>query len=157
MFRYGIPGYRTPRDILDREIERITELDAIDVRTGIRIGRDLSIEELEAEFDAVLWSIGCQSGRDLPVDGWSDTENCVSGVKFLEAFNTGRMQVSAEKVVCIGGGDTSVDVVSVARRLGRIKNLNSQNRPEAVIGGYTAHDSATVSYTHLTLPTILLV
>ena len=142
MFRYGIPGYRTPRDILDREIERILELDAIDVQTGVRIGRDLSIEELEAEFDAVLWAIGCQTGRDLPVDGWSGTANCVSGVKFLEAFNTGRMQVSAERVVCIGGGDTSVDVVSVARRLGRIKNLNSQDRPEAVIGGYTAHDSA---------------
>jgi NADPH-dependent glutamate synthase beta subunit-like oxidoreductase len=142
MFRYGIPGYRTPRDILDREIDRILELEAIDVRTGVRVGQDIGIEELEAEFDAVLWAIGCQTGRDLPVDGWKGTANCVSGVKFLEAFNTGRMQVSAERVVCIGGGDTSVDVVSVARRLGRIKNLKSKYRPEAVIGGYTAHDSA---------------
>jgi len=133
MFRYGIPGYRTPRDILDREIERILELDAIDIQTGVRIGRDLSIGELEADFDAVLWAIGCQTGQDLPVDGWKGTANCVSGVKFLEAFNTGRMQVSAERVVCIGGGDTSVDVVSVARRLGRIKNLNTQaQRPSLV-------------------------
>ena len=117
MFRYGIPGYRTPRDILDREIDRILELEAIDVRTGVRVGQDIGIEELEAEFDAVLWAIGCQTGRDLPVDGWKGTANCVSGVEFLEAFNTGRMQVSAERVVCIGGGGTSVDVVSVARRL----------------------------------------
>ena len=64
MFRYGIPGYRTPRDILDREIERITELDAIDVRTGVRIGRDLSIEELEAEFDSVLWAGSIQHGSN---------------------------------------------------------------------------------------------
>ncbi len=142
MFRYGIPAYRTPRDILDREIERIIELGGIQVRTGVRVGQNISIEELEKNFDAILWSIGCQSGRDVPVEGWAGTPNCVSGVKFLEAFNTGRMQVSANKVVCIGGGDTSIDVVSVARRLGRVENIGDKHRPEAVIGGYAAHDSA---------------
>ena len=142
MFRYGIPAYRTPRDILDREIERIIELGDIQVRTGTRVGREVSIEELEKDFDAILWAIGCQSGRDVPVEGWAGTPNCVSGVKFLEAFNTGRMQVSAENVICIGGGDTSIDVVSVARRLGRVENIANKERPEVVIGGYAAHDSA---------------
>jgi NADPH-dependent glutamate synthase beta subunit-like oxidoreductase len=120
MFRYGIPDYRTPRERLDREIERIIEIGDIEVRTGVRIGKDISIVELETDYDAILWAIGCQTGRDLPVEGWTDTPNCVSGLAFLDAFNKGTMKVTAEKVLCIGGGDTSIDVVSVARRLGRI-------------------------------------
>ncbi|MBO68621.1 MAG: glutamate synthase [Acidiferrobacteraceae bacterium] len=142
MFRYGIPGYRTPRNILDREIDRIIELGGIIVKTGIRVGQEITIEQLEEDFDAVLWAIGCQSGRDLPIDGWSDTPNCVSGVKFLDAFNKGKLQTTAERVVCIGGGDTSIDVVSVAQRLGKISDLDKKKRPEQVIGGYVAHDSA---------------
>ena len=145
MFRYGIPGYRTPRDRLDREIDRIIELGDIEIRTGVRVGRDISIEQLEADYDALIWAVGCQSGRGLPVDGWQDTPNCVSGVAFLDAFNKEAMKVTAEKVVCIGGGDTSIDVVSVARRLGKIDQINAQDRPEEVIGGYTAHDSAMVA------------
>ena len=141
MFRYGIPGYRTPREVLDHEIQRILDLGDIEVRTGIRVGQDVSMEELENDYDAVLWAIGCQTGRALPVPN-SDAPNCVSGVKFLEAFNKGLLQVTADKVVCVGGGDTSIDVVSVARRLGRIEKINPKDRPEEVIGGYVAHDAA---------------
>jgi NADPH-dependent glutamate synthase beta subunit-like oxidoreductase len=141
MMRYGIPGYRTPRDFLDHEIQRILEMGDIETRLGIRVGSDVSIEELEREFDAVLWTIGCQAGKPLPVPG-ADAPNCVSGVKFLEAFNTGRLQATATKVVCVGGGDTSIDVVSVARRLGGIEKLNPKERPELVVHGFVAHDSA---------------
>jgi len=145
MFRYGIPGYRTPRERLDREIERIIEMGDIEIRTGVRVGRDISIEQLEADYDALLWAVGCQRGRGLPVEGWEGTPNCVSGVGFLDAFNKETMKVTAEKVVCIGGGDTSIDVVSVARRLGKIDRINEKDRPEEVIGGYAAHDSAMVA------------
>ena len=141
MFKYGIPGYRTPRDVLDHEIQRIIDMGEIEVRLNTRIGKDVSIKELEDEFDAILWAIGCQTGRGLPVPG-ADAPNCVSGVKFLEAFNKGLMQVTVDKVICIGGGDTSIDVVSVARRLGKIDKLNPKDRPEEVIGGYVAHDAA---------------
>ncbi|MGB5541538.1 MAG: FAD-dependent oxidoreductase, partial [Gammaproteobacteria bacterium] len=91
--------------------------------------------------DAILWAMGCKSGRKLPVPN-SDAPNCVSGVAFLEAFNKGTLQVTTDKVVCVGGGDTSIDVVSVARRLGKISKINKEVRPEQVIGGYVAHDSA---------------
>jgi NADPH-dependent glutamate synthase beta subunit-like oxidoreductase len=141
MFRYGIPGYRTPRDYLDHEIQRILDLGDIEVRTNTRVGKDIAIDELENEFDAVLWAIGCQTGRGLPVPG-GDAPNCVNGVKFLEAFNKGSLQVTADKVVCVGGGDTSIDVVSVARRLGKIDKFHPKDRPEEVIGGYVAHDAA---------------
>jgi len=141
MFRYGIPGYRTPRPHLNHEIQRILDMGNIEARMQTRVGKDVSVEEVEKEFDAVLWALGCQSGRGLPVEG-GDAPNCVAGVKFLEAFNTGRLQVTADRVVCVGGGDTSIDVVSVARRLGRIEKLNKEELPEHVIGGYVAHDSA---------------
>jgi NADPH-dependent glutamate synthase beta subunit-like oxidoreductase len=143
MFRFGIPGYRVPRDALDSEINRILDMGQIEVKLNSRVGVDITLEQLEKDYDAVLWAIGCQSGRGLPVPGWKDTPNCVSGVAFLKAFNEGRMKVTAEKVVCVGGGDTSIDVVSVARRLGHITKTGNRDLPETVIhDGYVAHDTA---------------
>lgn len=145
MFRYGIPGHRIPRDRLDAEIQRIVEM-GLEVRTKVRVGRDIAIAQLEKDFDAILWALGCQSGKGLPVSGWEGTPNCVSGVAFLKAFNDGRMKVTASKVVCVGGGDTSIDVVSVARRLGHIQQINPTERPELVVNdSYVAHDSAVIA------------
>ncbi len=141
MMRYGIPGYRTPRKLLDAEIQRILDMGGIDTRMSTRVGKDVGVEDIEKEFDAIIWCLGCQVGRALPVPG-GDAPNCVSGVKFLEAFNEGRLHVTSDKVICVGGGDTSIDVVSVARRLGKIERLSGKQRPEHIIGGYTAHDSA---------------
>ena len=141
MMRYGIPGYRTPRAHLDAEIARIVNMGNVEVRCGVQVGKDISIEQIEKDYDAILWALGCQNGRPLPVPG-AGAENCVSGVKFLEAFNQGRLQVTTRKVVCVGGGDTSIDVVSVARRLGHITNMNPKERPELVVHGFVAHDSA---------------
>ena len=139
MMRYGIPNYRTPRDILDEEIQRILDLGDIEVILDKRVGKDVKLEEVEKSHDAVLWTIGCWTGKGLPVEG-SDAENCLSGVAFLEAFCQGRLKVGAKKVVCVGGGDTSIDVVSVARRLGHIENLNPQDKPESIVHGYVAQD-----------------
>jgi NADPH-dependent glutamate synthase beta subunit-like oxidoreductase/Pyruvate/2-oxoacid:ferredoxin oxidoreductase delta subunit len=146
MFRFGIPGYRVPRDKLDAEIQRILDLGQIEVKLKTRVGSDVTVEQLEQDYDAILWSIGCQSGRGLPVPGWNDTPNCVSGVAFLKAYNEGRMKVTASKVVCVGGGDTSIDVVSVARRLGHLTKTGNSDLPETVIrDGYVAHDAATAA------------
>ena len=142
MMRYGIPNYRIPRDKLAGEIQRIVDM-GVEVRTGVRVGSDVTVEELEKDFDAILWALGCWSGRGLFLDEWEGTPNCVSGVAFLKAFNEGRMKVTAKKVVCVGGGDTSIDVVSVARRLGHIEQTNPTDRPELVISdGFVAHDAA---------------
>ncbi len=141
MFKYGIPGYRTPREFLNHEIQRILDMGGIEVKLNTRVGSDISMESVESEYDAVIWAVGCKSGRPIPVKN-ADAPNCVSGVGFLEAFNKGDMQVTTNQVVCIGGGDTSIDVVSVARRLGKIDVLPQNQKPEHVIGGYVAHDSA---------------
>ncbi|MEJ1386887.1 MAG: NAD(P)-binding protein [Candidatus Sedimenticola sp. (ex Thyasira tokunagai)] len=117
MMRYGIPNYRIPRDKLAAEIQRIVDM-GVEVRTGVRVGTDVAVADLEKEYDAILWALGCQNGRGLPIDGWEGTPNCVSGVAFLKAFNEGRLKVTGKNVVCIGGGDTSIDVISVTRRVG---------------------------------------
>jgi NADPH-dependent glutamate synthase beta subunit-like oxidoreductase len=115
----------------------------VDVKCGVRVGKDVSVADLEKDFDAILWTVGCWTGRGLFLDEWEGTPNCVSGVAFLKAFNEGRMKVTADKVVCVGGGDTSIDVVSVARRLGHIEHTNPTDRPELVVNdGFIAHDSA---------------
>jgi glutamate synthase (NADPH/NADH) small chain len=143
MTRYGIPGYRMPRDVMDGEIQRILDMD-VEVHLKTRIGRDISFEQLEKDYDATLLAIGAQQGRTLNLPG-GDAPNCVSGVAFLAAFNEGRMHRTANKVVVIGGGDTAMDVISVARRLGHINTPHIDNRPEAVIRDLTAHDVATAA------------
>ena len=137
MMRYGIPGYRTPRDYLNNECQRILDMGHIDTRLNTRVGRDVSVEELEKEYDAVLWALGCWTGRGVPLEGWDETPNCVSAVKFLEQFNLGEMKYTGKKVLCIGGGDTSIDVVSVSRRIGTLPELNEN--PEAVVNGEVSH------------------
>ncbi len=137
MMRYGIPGYRTPRDFLNNECQRILDMGHIETRMNTRVGRDVSVEELEKEFDAVLWALGCWTGRGVPLEGWDETPNCISAVKFLEQFNKGEMKYTAKKVLCIGGGDTSIDVVSVSRRIGTIPDYNEA--PEAVVNGEISH------------------
>ncbi len=137
MMRYGIPNYRIPRAELDREIERITEMGDIEFRGNTRVGRDVSVEELEKEYDAILWALGCKVGRPLPLEGWDETPNCVSAVEFLEQFNKGDMKYTANRVICVGGGDTSIDVVSVSRRIGTLKNYTEN--PEDAVSGKIKH------------------
>ncbi|MEW8506201.1 MAG: NAD(P)-binding protein [Candidatus Thiodiazotropha sp.] len=139
MMRYGIPNYRIPRDKLQAEIQRILDM-GVETRTGVKVGVDVAVADIEKEHDAVLWALGCQNGRDLPVDGWQGTPNCVSGVAFLKAFNEGRMKVTGKKVVCIGGGDTSIDVISVARRLGT--NAAAGNPEDIVLDTSMSQDDA---------------
>ncbi len=141
MMRYGIPEYRTPREMLDTEINRVVDM-GCEVKLNTRIGEDIKIDDLENDYDAIFWAIGAQNGRDLPIEGWQETENCISGVEFLDAFNKGWVKGTAKKVVVVGGGDTSVDVASVARRLGHITHSIEKQRPSGTVIDFTSHDVA---------------
>ena len=138
MMMYGIPDYRVPRDVLNYEIERIIET-GVETKMNTKVGVDIALNQIEKDYDAVLFAIGAMGGRSLPIPG-GDASNCVSGVAFLEAYNQGRLKHINGKVICIGGGDTSMDVVSVARRLGNIENVAEKDRAEHIIFSDTAHD-----------------
>ena len=141
MMRYGIPGYRTPREMLDKEISRIIDM-GVDVHLNTRVGVDVSLEEIDRSFDAVFWALGAQKGRPLPVPGWEGTENCIEGIEFLDAFNKGWVFGTARKVVVVGGGDTSIDVASVARRLGHITEVKPAAHASGSVIDFTASDAA---------------
>lgn len=143
MIRFGIPGYRAPRNVLDGEIQRILDM-GVEVRLNTRVGRDVSLEQLDGEFNAVFWAIGTHAGRKLPVPG-ADAPNVITGVEFLRAFNEGRLAGVARNIVVIGGGDTSIDVASVARRIGHITEIHPKDRPDHLIFNDAAHDAAMVA------------
>ena len=137
MMRYGIPGYRIPRSELNHEIQRILDMGGIEFKLATRVGKDISVADLEKSYDAILWALGCKIGRGLPLEGWDETPNCVSAVSYLEQFNKGELKYTANKILCIGGGDTSIDVVSVSRRIGTLKDYNEN--PEDAANGIIKH------------------
>jgi NADPH-dependent glutamate synthase beta subunit-like oxidoreductase/Pyruvate/2-oxoacid:ferredoxin oxidoreductase delta subunit len=142
MMRYGIPGFRTPREVLDAEIQRILDL-GVKARLKCRVGTDVSLEELRKEFDALFLGMGAQAGRALPVAD-CEASNVVTATSFLRAFNDGRLRHVGKRVVVVGGGDTSIDVATVARRLGHIEHAKPTDF-EGAIAGHMAHDVAEIS------------
>jgi NADPH-dependent glutamate synthase beta subunit-like oxidoreductase/Pyruvate/2-oxoacid:ferredoxin oxidoreductase delta subunit len=143
MMRYGIPGFRTPREVLDAEIQRILDM-GVRTHLNTRIGTDITLGSIREDFDAVFLGMGAQSGRPLPAPG-GDAPNVVTATAFLKAFNDGRLRHVGKRVVVIGGGDTSIDVATVARRLGHIGKAKPTDFPELAIAGHLAHDAASVS------------
>ena len=142
MMRYGIPGFRTPREVLDAEIQRILDL-GVQVRLKCRVGTDITLDELQLNFDATFLGMGAQAGRALPIND-GEAPNVVTATSFLRAFNDGRLRHVGKRVVVVGGGDTSIDVATVARRLGHIEHSHPTDF-EGAIAGYMAHDVAEIS------------
>jgi len=118
MLRYGIPGYRLPESVLDAEIQKILDL-GVELKCGVKAGKDVSLDELRESYDAVYVALGAQQGVRLGVEG-EDAPNVFSGVDFLNRFHHGeRLDIGKDVVVAIvGGGDTAIDAARICKRLG---------------------------------------
>ena len=120
MLRYGIPNYRLPKDRLDDDINAILKT-GVEVKYGLKIGQDISIQELRDQYDAVLITIGASTDKKLGLEG-EDADGILSAVQFLR--NVGKKQImdlSGKHVAVIGGGNVSMDAVRTAKRLGAEK------------------------------------
>ncbi len=117
MLRVGIPEHRLPREVLDKEIELITNL-GVEIKTGTPLGADLTIEDLlNSGFKAVYIAIGAHKGIDLGIPG-EKSKGVRQGVEFLREVNlTGKAEVGKHMAI-IGGGNVAIDVARCAVRLG---------------------------------------
>jgi len=113
----GVPSYRLPREVLHGEIDDLVSL-GVDLKCGVEIGKDVPIEHLLGEFDAVLIAVGLQESRLLPIPG-TDAEGVVGALPFLRAANwKGEADVKGKRVLVIGGGNVAVDCARCALRVG---------------------------------------
>ena len=117
MLRYGIPNYRLPRIRLDDEINVILSTGVI-AKTEIDIGKDISLADLDKEFDAIYLAIGAQTDKKVGIPG-EEGKNVISAVTMLRNIGDDIMPDFKGKHVCvIGGGNVAMDVARSAKRLG---------------------------------------
>ena len=115
MMRYGIPAYRLPRDVLDCEIARITDL-GVRVSSGHQVD-DLDAERREGRFDAVFVAVGAHLSKRVDIPA-KDAGRILDAVALLRSVASGERPVIGRRVAVYGGGDTAMDAARVARRLG---------------------------------------
>jgi heterodisulfide reductase subunit A len=118
MLRVGIPDYRLPPKVLNREIDHILR-HGIQVRTGTRLGTDFDLTDLQAEgFGAVFLGIGAHGSIRLGIAGEKDTTGVIDAIGFLRDVNLGSRRKPGDRVVIIGGGNVAIDAARAAKRLG---------------------------------------
>ena len=116
MLRYGIPEFRLPRPVLDEEIQTIQDMGAL-IKTGVRLGEDLSAGDLLRDYDAVLLAAGCYRSIPLNIPG-EGLQGVPLGLEFMMDVCRGRPPVLGDRVLVIGAGFTAFDCARSALRLG---------------------------------------
>ena len=115
MMRYGIPEYRLPRDVLDAEVARITDMGVV-IRNNTPV-TDLLATQVASRFDAVFVAIGAHLSKRVDIPS-ADATRMVDAVSFLRDVAKGERPVIGRRVAVYGGGNTAMDAARVARRLG---------------------------------------
>ena len=117
MMRYGIPSYRFPREKLDAEIASILSL-GIEVHTGVKVGQDITFDQLKKEYDCLYISIGAHTDKKTGIEG-EDSTGVISAVELLRHIGDEEMpDFTGQNVAVIGGGNVAMDVTRSAIRLG---------------------------------------
>ncbi len=116
MLVQGIPTFRLPRDVIDRDVERVLAL-GIEIHCGVSVGEDVLLEEIVASYDAVVLATGTLAGRALDIEG-EELRGTEHGLEFLLSVNERQRRDLGKKSVVIGGGYTAMDCARTALRLG---------------------------------------
>lgn len=116
MLRYGIPEYRLPKALLDKEIAQIEELGVV-LQNNSKLNRDFTLESLKKEYDAVVIAAGAWLSSKMRING-EDLEGVIGGIDFLREVVLGNKPQIGNKVAIVGGGNTAMDACRTAVRLG---------------------------------------
>jgi heterodisulfide reductase subunit A len=129
MLRYAIPEYRLPKSELKREIDYIRKL-GVTIKCGVEIGKDISLDTIKRENDAIFIGTGAPKGLPLGVEG-EDLPGVRDGINFLRFINNGEEVATGKQVAVIGGGNTAIDCARTAKRLGSdVKLIYRRTRDE---------------------------
>lgn len=120
-FLTSLPAYRLPREALSRDIQKILAA-GVEFQPGVDVGRDITVDRLKKENDAVIISTGLWANRGLDLPGF-DHPAVLSALSFLKAANAGEKTGMGCRVVVIGGGDVAMDAARTAVRLGALEVL----------------------------------
>jgi len=115
MTRWGIPAYRLPYEVIDQDVDIIRSL-GVDIRCNVRIGKDISLEQLHDSYDAVLLSLGLQLGRATRIPG-SEHPDVRKAVDLLRQATAGEDFGTPRQAVVIGGGNVAMDIARTIARL----------------------------------------
>ncbi|MBV7314730.1 formate dehydrogenase subunit alpha [Shewanella sp. NIFS-20-20] len=138
--RYGIPEYRLPKAILDKEIELMCA-NGLKIETHTRLGQHIQLQELVADFDAVCLAIGAQKAVAMDYPG-ADLAGCYLGVDYLKDFCTEQTLVTGNKVAVIGGGNTAIDCARTAVRTGAdVTLIYRRTRADMPAEPYEIHEA----------------
>ena len=116
MLRYGIPEYRLPKEILDAEVKMIESL-GVEMINNIKIGKDISFDEIKKASDAVVIAVGAWRSSPMRVKG-EELDGVYGGIDFLRNVILGSAPEIGDKVAVCGGGNTAMDACRTAVRLG---------------------------------------
>lgn len=119
MLRYGIPQYRLPKQVLDKEVELIEKM-GVTLKNNVKVGKDISFDEIKNSANATLVAVGAWKSVNMPVTG-NDLENVIGGIDFLRNVALGNKVEIGKKVAVCGGGNTAMDACRTAVRLGAEK------------------------------------
>lgn len=118
MIMVGIPRYRLPREVIDREVAMLQEL-GVEFRFNTRFGSDVTLADLKAEgFAAFFFAIGCHSAYKMGMPGEGDFPQVLDAIDILKRVALGDRTVPGKKAVIIGGGNVAIDAARTCLRLG---------------------------------------
>ncbi len=156
MLRVGIPDYRLPADVLDREIDYLLG-HGIEARTNVRLGTDLSLANLKEDgFSAVFVGVGAHDSIWMHIPGEDKAQSVIDAVGFLREVNLGKREVPGNQVIVIGGGNVAIDAARVVKRLGaetvtvvyRRSEREMPAYPEEIVGA----KEEGIEFSYLTAP-----
>jgi len=116
MLNVGIPPYRLPREVVQQAIEEVKRL-GVEIITGTPVGKELNLESLRQEYDAVYIAAGAHKAEKLGISG-EDLQGVIHGVTFMQMVNLKRDMKIGSRVAVVGGGNTAMDAARSSFRLG---------------------------------------